>query len=75
MQEGGYGEEPVFNKSSRSKKRGDTFADIKKAIDEGYERFWSAPHRIKLRPQCVPFGYLDFSGEGQDEQDCSSDLT
>jgi hypothetical protein len=65
----------AFKKTSKPKRRSESFAELKKAVDEGYERFWSKPHRIKLRPQVIPFGYLDFSGDGEDEKRDSSDLT
>ena len=67
--------EPKFKKSSNKKKKSESFAELKRLIDEGYEYFWSQPHRIKLRPQKIPFGSLDFSGDGEDSREVSSGLT
>ena len=66
---------PRPKKSSSKIKKRESFAELKRLIDEGYEYFWSQPHRIKYRPQKIPFGYLDFSCDGEDDREVSSGLT
>lgn len=54
-----------------------SFTEIKKLIDEGYERFWDAPHRKALKPKNANFGSLTF-GKGKDfkeDIDYLDDLT
>ena len=58
-------------------KNKESFRELKKMVDEGYERFWSKPHRIKMRPMSPSFGYIetrDFRSD-EDKQDEFNDLT
>jgi len=36
-----------------------SFTELKKLVDEGYEYFWSKPHRKMFRPESPSFGYMD----------------
>jgi len=71
--------EPFGKKRSKHgpNKREESFSELKKLIDEGYERFWNAPHRRKLKPHKVAFGYFDFSGDAREEKEYNEpiDLT
>lgn len=71
--------QPFGKKRSKhgSSKTYESFSELKKLIDEGYERFWDAPHRRKMKPGKVSFGYFDFSGDAKDEKEYNEpiDLT
>lgn len=54
----------------------ESFEELKRLIDEGYERFWDAPHRRGQRPDKFNFGFLDFSKPKKNyEEDEFDDLT
>ena len=45
----------------KNNNKSESFEELKKLIDEGYERFWDVPHRRGLRPEKSAFGFIDFS--------------
>lgn len=60
----------------KNNNKNESFEDLKKLIDEGYERFWAAPHRRGLRPDKFNFGYIDFSNPREiTEDEFPDDLT
>tara|TARA_Y100000310_G_scaffold302975_1_gene340868 strand:+ start:2862 stop:3095 length:234 start_codon:yes stop_codon:yes gene_type:complete len=63
--------------SGKSIPREDSFRELKKMVDEGYERFWNMPHRRHLRPQSPDHGSFLFSGSEdyghrEREEECDS---
>ena len=44
-----------------------SFTEIKKLVDEGYEYFWSKPHRKMFRPSNPSFGYIDIQDHQKKE--------
>ena len=58
-------------------KNKESFRELKKMVDEGYERFWSKPHRIKMRPISPSFGYIETKdfGSKEEKKDELNDLT
>ena len=64
--------------SGKKNKDNESFRELKKMVDAGYERFWSEPHRIKMRPQSPAFGFIetrDYSIINEDEDSEFNDLT
>ena len=53
--------------SGKASPREDSFREIKKLIDEGYERFWSKPHRIHMRPISADHGTFSFGSQSRKE--------
>ena len=53
-----------------------SFTEIKKLVDEGYERFWDAPHRKALKPKNCNFGAFSFGKQdSSNHYDDFDDLT
>jgi len=54
--------------SGRPAPKEDSFRELKRLIDEGYEHFWSKTHRTHLRPINPDHGVFAF-GSGYEERE------